>query len=170
MIYALTVFEVRIMTTNQKERLRRSRDFLKWKKSTQCSVLETKWRSIVRSKKWLATSSVADKWSKMPTENWSLELAVKVIGENLNELDWDRVRDWRNWRKMYSLALKGCIKWREIKVTLFSLMKNSQYRVVVTDVEKRQGRNQYTNYLWNSYFWEDMEMGKFKHESMEYDL
>lgn len=71
---------------------------------------------------------------------------------------------------MYSLALRGYIKWREIKVTLFSLMKNSQYRVLVIDVEKRQGRDQYTNYLWNGYFWEDMEMGKFKYEIMEYDL
>ena len=106
----------------------------------------------------------------MLTENWSLELAVKVIGENVNELDSDRVWDWRNWKKMYSLALRRHIKWREIKVTLFSLMKNSQYRVLVTDVEKRQGRDQYTNYLWNGYFWEDMEMGKFKYEIMEYDL
>lgn len=158
------------MTTNQKERLRRSSDLLKWKKSTQCSTLETKWRSIARSKKWPTTSSVADKCSTMLTENWSLELAVKVIGENLNELDSDRVWDCRNWRKMYSLALRGCIKWREIEVTLFSLMKNSQYRVVVIDVEKRQGKDQYTNYLWHGYLWEDTEMGKFKHEIMEYDL
>ena len=102
----------------------------------------------------------------MLTENWSLELAVKVIGENVNELDSESM-GLKELKKNVQFSFKRIHK---MKVTLFSLMKNSQYRVLVIDVEKRQGRDQYTNYLWNGYFWEDMEMGKFKYEIMEYDL